>query len=37
MVSEGAFVEIRPHNNSKTGKQIDESADTYDTISEPIK
>jgi uncharacterized protein len=32
-MSEGDFVNMRPHNPSKTGiKDIDESTDTYDTI-----
>ncbi len=31
-MSEGDFVNMRPHINNKTGKQIDESSDTFDTI-----
>ncbi len=31
-MSEGEFVNMRPHIEGKTGKQIDESSDTYDTI-----
>ena len=31
-MSEGEFVNMRPHIPSKTGNQIDESSDTYDTI-----
>lgn len=31
-MSEGEFVNMRPHIPNKTGKQIDESSDTYDTI-----
>lgn len=31
-LSEGDFVNMRPHQPNKTGKQIDESSDTYDTI-----
>ena len=32
-LSEGEFVEVRPHNPAKTGPtDIDESTDTYDTI-----
>jgi putative CocE/NonD family hydrolase len=37
MMSEGEFVEIRPAIKNKTGKQIDESSDTYDTIDWLIK
>ncbi|WP_238537517.1 CocE/NonD family hydrolase [Zavarzinella formosa] len=35
--SEGEFVNMRPHNPKKTGKEIDESSDTYDTIEWLIK
>ena len=32
-LSEGAFLNVRPHNSSKHGtRDIDESSDTYDTI-----
>lgn len=31
-MSEGAFVNMRPHNPGKTGLEFDESSDTYDTI-----
>jgi putative CocE/NonD family hydrolase len=32
-MSEGQFVDVRPHNDDKKGKKdIDESSDTYDTI-----
>lgn len=31
-LSEGDFVPVRPHNPSKTGTEIDESSDSYDTI-----
>jgi len=31
-MSEGEYVNIRPHNPNKTGDEIDESSDTYDTI-----
>lgn len=31
-MSEGTFVNMRPHIANKTGKQFDESSDTYDTI-----
>jgi hypothetical protein len=37
MMSEGEFVEVRPAIKNKTGKQIDESSDTYDTIDWLIK
>ncbi len=32
-MSEGEFVNMRPHVPNKTAKQTDESSDTYDTIS----
>lgn len=32
MMSEGDFVAVRPHNPDKTGDEIDESSDTYDTV-----
>ena len=31
-MSEGAYVNMRPHIDDKRGKQFDESSDTYDTI-----
>lgn len=31
-MSEGEFVNVRPHNPSKKDKEIDESSDTYDTV-----
>lgn len=31
-MSEGEFINMRPHLNSKTSRQVDESTDTYDTI-----
>ena len=31
-MSEGEFVDVRPFNPNKTGKQIDEASDTYDAI-----
>jgi putative CocE/NonD family hydrolase len=31
-LSEGEFVHVRPHLPAKSGSQIDESSDTYDTI-----
>ncbi len=37
-MSEGEFVDVRPHNDNKKGKtQVDESSDTYDTIDWLIK
>ena len=36
-MSEGEFVNMRPHNPKKRGQQIDESTDTYDTIEWLIK
>jgi uncharacterized protein len=36
-MSEGEFVNVRPHNRTKTGSQVDESSDTYDTIEWMIK
>lgn len=37
-MSEGQFVDVRPHNGKKkTKKDIDESSDTYDTIDWLIK
>ena len=37
-MSEGEFVDVRPHIDNKKGKQdIDESSDTYDTIDWLIK
>ena len=35
--SEGEFEHVRPHNPDKSGKEIDESTDTYDTIDWLIK
>ncbi|MDZ4683151.1 MAG: CocE/NonD family hydrolase [Saprospiraceae bacterium] len=31
-MSEGDFVDVRPHNPKKTGNATDESSDTYDTV-----
>lgn len=31
-MSEGAFVDVRPHNPNKRGQETDESSDTYDTV-----
>jgi uncharacterized protein len=36
-MSEGDFIDARPYNPSKKGKQVDESSDTYDTIEWLIK
>ncbi|GAB4127608.1 MAG: CocE/NonD family hydrolase [Ignavibacteriales bacterium] len=36
-MSEGEFVNMRPYIPNKTGKQIDESSDTYDTIDWLVK
>ena len=36
-MSEGEFVNMRPHNPKKSGQQIDESTDTYDTIQWLVK
>jgi len=35
--SEGAFQEMSPHLDEKTGKQVDESSDTYDTVEYLLK
>ena len=38
MMSEGEFVNMRPHNPAKSGpKDVDESSDTYDTIDWLLK
>jgi predicted acyl esterase len=38
LMSEGEFVEVRPHNPKKTSsKDIDESTDTFDTIEWLVK
>lgn len=31
-MSEGVFMDVRPHNPNKIGNQTDESSDTYDTV-----
>src|SRR5579863_2169269 len=31
-MSEGTFVEVTPHKDKKSAKDVDESTDTYDTI-----
>jgi hypothetical protein len=36
-MSEGEFVNMRPHNPKKTGKEFDESSDTYDTVDWLVK
>ncbi|MCU0705536.1 MAG: CocE/NonD family hydrolase [Fimbriiglobus sp.] len=36
-MSEGEFVNMRPHNPKKTGKEFDESSDTYDTVEWLLK
>lgn len=36
-MSEGEFVNVRPHNPAKRGKEIDESTDTSDTIEWLLK
>jgi putative CocE/NonD family hydrolase len=36
-MSEGEFVNMRPHNPNKTSKDTDESTDTYDTIDWLLK
>ncbi len=36
-MSEGEFVNMRPHIEGKRGTQIDESSDTYDTIDWLVK
>ncbi len=36
-MSEGNYVDIRPFNKTKSGKEIDESSDTYDTIDWLVK
>jgi putative CocE/NonD family hydrolase len=35
--SEGEYVHVRPFNPNKTGKETDESSDTYDTIDWLVK
>jgi len=36
-MSEGDFVNMRPHKEGKKGKEVDESSDTYDTIEWLVK
>lgn len=36
-MSEGTFVDVRPFNKNKKGKEIDEASDTYDTVDWLVK
>jgi putative CocE/NonD family hydrolase len=36
-MSEGQFMDVRPHNPAKKPKEVDESSDTYDTVDWLIK
>ncbi|WP_375745031.1 CocE/NonD family hydrolase [Corallococcus interemptor] len=36
-MSEGEFVNVRPHRDTKRGKEVDESSDTYDTLDWLVK
>jgi hypothetical protein len=36
-MSEGKFEHVRPHNPAKTGRQVDEASDTFDTIEWLLK
>ena len=36
-MSEGTFMDVRPFNPNKTGKEIDEASDTYDAIDWLVK
>lgn len=36
-MSEGEYLNVRPHNEQKKGNDIDESSDTYDTIDWLVK
>ena len=36
-MSEGDYVNVRPHIRTKTARQVDESSDTYDTIEWLVK
>ena len=36
-MSEGQFVDVRPFNANKKGKEIDEASDTYDAIDWLVK
>lgn len=37
LMSEGEYVNVRPHIEGKKGKEVDESSDTYDTIDWLVK
>ena len=37
LMSEGDYVNVRPHNANKSGTIVDESSDTYDTIDWLVK
>ena len=36
-MSEGEYEDVRPYIPNKTGKQIDETTDTYDTVDWLVK
>ena len=36
-MSEGAFVDVRPYNAAKTGRETDEASDTYDAVDWLVK
>ncbi|HEU5162475.1 MAG TPA: CocE/NonD family hydrolase, partial [Thermoanaerobaculia bacterium] len=36
-MSEGEFVDVRPHNPAKRGSEVDEASDTWDTIDWLVK
>ncbi|MCO6497290.1 MAG: CocE/NonD family hydrolase [Chitinophagaceae bacterium] len=36
-MSEGVFMDVRPFNKNKKGKEIDEASDTYDTVDWLVK
>ena len=36
-MSEGEFIDVRPYIANKTGKQVDETSDTYDTVEWLVK
>ena len=36
-MSEGEFIDVRPYIANKTGKQVDETSDTYDTVDWLVK
>jgi len=37
MMSEGTFIEMTPHKEKKTPKEVDESTDTFDTVDWLVK